>query len=298
MADSKRDRRDHAREVAREMREAERKRRLRNRIFLQGGVAVAILAIVAVVVLVIVSANAPAGPGPKNMASGGIQFVASGDGTTVKPVTNGGATDTATLSPNPVDTADGVVQVDTYIDWACPYCQAFEASYADQLEQLTAQGVISLEIHPVSILDNSYAPSRYASRAANVAACMANFDPDQFLDVQTQFYDNQPAEGTTGLDTTAILGLVSDAGVDNADVTSCIKNETYKNWVTASTDAVLANTALADPSTGRFGTPTVTVNGERLGDISTIIDAISAASATEKGGTASPTPTDSATATQ
>ncbi|MFT4124093.1 MAG: thioredoxin domain-containing protein [Microbacteriaceae bacterium] len=281
MAENKHDRREHAREIARQMREAERRRRLRGRIILQSSVGVVILAIVAVVVVVIVNSTASAGPGPKNMASGGIEFIAAGDGSTVQAVRNNGATDAATLTPTPLDTTDGVVQVVSYIDWACPVCQEFEASYSEELTSLVAAGTISLEVHPVAILDRSFNSSRYSSRAANAAACVANYDPDQFLDVQTQFYDNQPEEGTDGLDDDAIIALVSAGGVDDDSVTSCIEDETFKDWVTAATDAVTSDSDLADPDTGYFGTPTIVVNGERLSDASTVLDAISTAAASE-----------------
>ena len=73
------------REKARVTREAEAKRRRRNKWALQGGLVVGVLAVLAVVALVITRSLAPAGPGPLNLASDGI--VLSGDGTTVSAVT-------------------------------------------------------------------------------------------------------------------------------------------------------------------------------------------------------------------
>ncbi|MDM4761690.1 thioredoxin domain-containing protein [Galbitalea sp. SE-J8] len=291
---SKRARRDHAREVARELREKERKRKRRNRLFIQGGVVVGILAIVAVVVIVIVSVNAPAGPGPKNMANGGIEFTANADGTGVSAVTGPGTAAGATNSPvDYSNTTDGVVQVDTYIDWACPACQQFEQQFSADLASAVAAGQITLTVHPVAILDRSYG-TRYASRAANVAACVANYDPQKFLDVQSQFYENQPQEGSDGLDTAAILGLVKAGGVDDPDVTSCIHGESFKDWIRSTTDEVTGNQALwsvTQNGTG-FVTPTILVNGQLLQNQTTVMDAIASAAAAETG---TPAPTDTPT---
>jgi protein-disulfide isomerase len=291
MSDTKKARREHAREVAREMREKERKRRQRTRLVIQGGVVLGILAVVAVVVIVIVSVNAPAGPGPRTMATGAIVFGANADKTGVAVVEGEGSAEGASLAPVKYDTSDGVVQVDAYVDWACPMCKTFEESFGEQLRSLAASGAITLATHPVAILDHNYG-KRYSSRAANVAACVANYAPGSFLDVQKQFFDNQPEEGSDGLDTDAILDLVKAGGVDDADVTRCIRDESYKSWVRATTDAVTADKALANPETGGFGTPTVLVNGERLDNPGTLVETITAA-ATAEG---APAPVDQAPA--
>ena len=78
---TKNERRQHAREVARQRADAEKRRKRRNKWFLQGGLVLGVLAVAAVVVLVVTRSMAPAGPGPLNMASDGI--VLSGDGTTI-----------------------------------------------------------------------------------------------------------------------------------------------------------------------------------------------------------------------
>src|SRR5687768_16211323 len=84
-ADGKKARREHARELARQEREAEKRRRKRNKLFLQSGIIVAVLAVVAIVAVVIVTSTTSSAVNPKNMASNGILF--TGDGTTVSPVT-------------------------------------------------------------------------------------------------------------------------------------------------------------------------------------------------------------------
>src|SRR6202012_2922673 len=77
---TKNDRRAHAREEARLMREKAKRVERRRRFLIQGGIGVAIIAIIVIVVLVVVQNNAnnvvaasKAG-GPKNMLSDGILF--------------------------------------------------------------------------------------------------------------------------------------------------------------------------------------------------------------------------------
>ncbi|MCU1436948.1 MAG: hypothetical protein JWP66_35, partial [Naasia sp.] len=68
---SKNDRREAAREKARQLREEQKKRERRNRVLLGGGIGIGVLAIIAIVVFVIFTSIRPAGPGPANMASDG-----------------------------------------------------------------------------------------------------------------------------------------------------------------------------------------------------------------------------------
>ncbi|MEJ8283178.1 DsbA family protein [Curtobacterium citreum] len=273
---TKNERRQHAREVSRQRADAEKRRKRRNKWFLQGGIGLGIIAIAAIITLVVVNVNnAPAvsAAGPKNMATGAIQF--TGEGGEVTPVTTKAVTAKGTPSAVPTSNTDGAVAVTEYVDWACPVCKQFEAAYADQILDKVKSGDATLAIQPVSILDRSYQSSRYASRAANAAMCVANYAPDKFLDVQTQFFDNQPTEGTSGLTNAEIAKLVKAGGATGSNVSECLSTEQFKGWVTKSTKLVTADEALQ--GTQGFGTPTVVVNGKRLDNLSTVITAIDAA---------------------
>ncbi len=278
--ESKKSQRDKLRENARLAREAERKRRSRNRLFLQGGITLVVLAAALVAVVLIVNAThtvpvVSAGHSPKNMKAGGIVF--EGSGGVAKPVAASNTTASETPSPAGTDKTSGVPHVVTYIDWSCPVCKQFEATYASKLQSLAATGKITLEVHPVAILDRNFQSSEYSTRAANAAACVANFEPAKFLAVQSEFYDHQPAEGSNGLSNAQIIGLVKDAGADSPSVEACINSESYKNWVTAATDRVVSTTSLIDPSSGHFGTPTVFINGVRWTGTTDLLSDITAA---------------------
>jgi len=261
-ADSgKKARREHARELARQEREAAKKRQKRNRLFLQSGIIVAVLAAVAIVTVVIVNSTTTSAVNPKNMASNGILF--TGDGTDVSPVLTKAlkvgadpvATDTTTL--------DSTVNIVTYIDYACPICQSFETTNAEQINSWVASGDASLEIHPISILDRVSLGTKYSSRAANAAVCVANYDPDNYMAVNDALFAQQPEENTSGLDTAALKKLVADAGADGDAVASCIGSKTFGDWVTSATDRVTAGELASDTVTEFVGTPTVLVNGQQ-----------------------------------
>ena len=274
---TKNERRAHARDLARERAAAEKRRKRRNKWFLQGGIGLGIVAIAAIVAIVVVNvnnANTVSATGPKNMATGAIQFT-GGDGK-VTPVTTKAVTAKGTPSAVPTSNSDGAVAVTEYVDWACPVCKQFEAAYADQILDKVKSGDATLAIQPVSILDRSYQSSRYASRAANAAMCVANYAPDKFLDVQTQFFDNQPEEGTKGLTNAEIAKLVTAGGATGSNVSECLSSERFRGWVTKSTNAVLADPALQ--GTQGFGTPTVLVNGKKIATLTDVITEIDAAS--------------------
>lgn len=273
---TKNERRAHARDLARERAAAEKRRKRRNKWFLQGGIGLGIIAIAAIVAIVVVNvnnANTVSATGPKNMATGAIQFT-GGDGK-VTPVTTKAVTAKGTPSAVPTSNSDGAVAVTEYVDWACPVCKQFEAAYADQILDKVKSGDATLAIQPVSILDRSYQSSRYASRAANAAMCVANYAPDKFLDVQTQFFDNQPEEGTKGLTNAEIAKLVKAGGATGSNVSECLSSEQFKGWVTRSTSLVTSNPDLQ--GTQGFGTPTIVVNGKRVDTLTDVITEIDAA---------------------
>ena len=256
----KKARREHARELARVEREAAKRRQKRNRLFLQGGIVAIVLAVAAVVVVVIASSTSVSAVSPKNMASNGILF--TGDGTAVSPVATKALEPGADPVASDTSATDAAVNIVTYIDYACPICQTFESANSEQIAGWVAQGAATLEIHPISILDRVSLGTKYSSRAANAAVCVANYEPDQYLAVNDALFAGQPEENTSGLDTAALKTLVADAGADSDEVASCIGDKTFADWVTAATDRVTDGELASDTVTEFVGTPTVLVNGE------------------------------------
>ncbi|HEU4849048.1 MAG TPA: thioredoxin domain-containing protein [Terrimesophilobacter sp.] len=256
---NKNERRDAAREKARQLREEQRKKDRRNRFVLQGSLILVTLAIVAIVAIAIYSAIRPPAPGPLNMLSDGIKL-GEGFHATLTPALQPSEEPVPSASNEPAD----VLDIRVYVDYMCPVCGNFEKANADQIKQLVRDGAATLEIHPVAILDRLSMGTKYSSRASNAAACVANFSPNNFFDFSAILFQQQPEEGSAGLDDDTLVELAKEVGVSKfTNISSCIREQTFKDWVKASTDR-FTNNPIPDaaPQPDPKGTPTVVVNGQ------------------------------------
>jgi protein-disulfide isomerase len=251
---SKNDRREAAREKAKELRAAQRRKEIRNRVLLQGGIIVAVLAVVAVVAMIVVSSIRPPSNGPANMASDGIVI---GQGLVAQP------TEALDAGADPVPTAEdpAVAQIRVYVDYLCPFCGDFERANAEQIKSLLESGAATVEIHPIAILSGRSAGTQYSLRAANAAACVADTAPDSFWAFNSALFADQPAEGTPGLTDDELIALAETAGA--ADVADCIENQDFAGWVESATDRATSG-PLPNASIEKVTeTPTILVNERR-----------------------------------
>lgn len=258
---TKKQKQDQARESARLQREEQRARKRRQRWFIQGGVVLGMLAVVAIAALVVFNVTRPPSPGPLNMLSDGILI--SGNGTTTTAVTTTAIQPDSTPVPTDPTKQAGTVNIVMYVDYQCPFCQQFETTNAAQISQWVTAGVATVEIHPIAILDNSSGGTKYSTRSANAAACVANFDPDKYLAVNNALFTNQPAEGGSGLTDAELQKVVSDAGASGKDVASCISGQTFSSWVTSATKRALTGPLPNSDTATVQGTPTVIVDGKK-----------------------------------
>ncbi|WP_345801545.1 thioredoxin domain-containing protein [Microbacterium sp. AZCO] len=150
---------------------------------------------------------------------------------------------------------DGSNTLDTYIDFMCPICNQFEQAYGETIDGLVTDGSITLNIHPISILDRSSQGTQYSTRAANAAYCVAVSDEKAVQPFVKAMYANQPEEGSTGLTDQQILDIAKGVGV--TDIDSCVTGQTYSKYVTAMTEKTPVK-----PGASGIGTPTVLLNGE------------------------------------
>lgn len=146
---------------------------------------------------------------------------------------------------------EGEDVVSTYIDFMCPACNAFEQAYGQQLQDAAASDDITLEIHPIAILDHLSQGTNYSSRAAAAMYCVAENNSDKALEFLNTLFANQPAEGSTGLTDDQLKQIAEQVGADK--VASCIDDGTYLKYGAAQAKAHEIQ-----------GTPTVEVNGKRL----------------------------------
>lgn len=291
---SKNQRRDAAREKARVLREEQKKRERRNKAFLQAGIAVAVVAVIAIVALIIVQSVKPAGPGPKNMASDGVVF---GEGLKVvtTPAVAAGGSPVATKP----DQTGNVANIRVYLDYLCPYCGQFEATNADQMKSWVTSGAATVEVHPIALLEGKSLGTKYSMRAANAAACVANYSPSDFWTFNSAMFTAQPQEGTAGLSDDEIVKVVKDAGVGAmSKIEPCITDTTFKAWVNASTNRALTESIPNSDLKSISGTPTVLVNGKQYKGSLTDPKEFSSfviQAAGDTYSTSTPTPTPSAT---
>jgi protein-disulfide isomerase len=270
---TKNEKREHAREQARVFREQQQKKQRQRRLGIQAGVLVVVLAIVAVVVVVVVNNNHATNvkkakqvtAGPANMLSDGILLTGSGGKITavktaaVQPKAKPVATDLASYS--------GKANIVEYIDFQCPYCDQFETSNLANINKWVEAGKATVEIHPLSFLDGSSGTNRYSSRAANAAACVAAYDPNDFLSMVKTLYANQPAENTGGMPDDKLIGYVKSSlnasAATSSTIASCIAGEKYKSWVAASTARANIDVFGGTVDSSKISTPTVFVNGQQ-----------------------------------
>ncbi|MFC9983475.1 DsbA family protein [Microbacterium keratanolyticum] len=145
----------------------------------------------------------------------------------------------------------GKTEVDTFLDFMCPACNAFEQKHGAALQEAAANDDITLKVHPIAILDHLSQGTNYSSRAAGAMYCVAEEAPDAALDFLNLMFANQPQEGTTGLDDAAIAAIAKEAGAEAAS--TCITDGTYKK--------VGAQQAQAHEIRG---TPTVKIDGQEV----------------------------------
>ncbi|WP_194765143.1 DsbA family protein [Microbacterium sp. UFMG61] len=145
----------------------------------------------------------------------------------------------------------GEDEIDTFVDFMCPICGQFEDAYGEQLQTAAANDEITLNIHPISILNRYSTTGEYSSLSAGSMYCVAEEAPDAALDYFNLLFENQPAENTAGLSADELSALAEQAGAGAA--ADCIADGTYMKY----TESQAKEHEIS-------GTPTVEVNGDRI----------------------------------
>jgi protein-disulfide isomerase len=148
---------------------------------------------------------------------------------------------------------DGPVTVDVYEDFMCPICHQFEQQSGATLQQLVSAKKVTVRYHPIAILDDKSNGTRYSTRAAGAVAAAAG--EGKFLQYHQVLFDNQPAEGSDGLDAAKLIELGKTAGLGDT-FAAAVNDGRYDGWATKVTEE--------SSKRGVVGTPTVLVNGKQL----------------------------------
>ncbi len=199
------------------------------RILFQVGVAVVLIALIAVIGFNIASKKSD-----NDVASGA----------TPSAVTEDGAIR--------IGAADADVVVTVVEDFQCPACAQFESISGDTLSELVAENTIAVDYKPIGLLDRT-SSTNYSTRAANAGFCVADSNKDVWPSWHTAMFEQQPAEGGSGLSDDELISIAAAAGADSPEVERCITDGTYSGWIADQTRTVLDG--------GVKGTPTVSVNG-------------------------------------
>jgi protein-disulfide isomerase len=163
---------------------------------------------------------------------------------------------------------DDVPHISIFVDYACSACKGFEEVYHPLFRTWLESGTVTVGYHPISFQDRQSAGQRYATRAANSAACVANFAPDSFFDYNEILLASQPTPPeSVSLSNNELIALTelvvpSSAAADIAD---CVKSETFSPWVGEATRRASQTGPLPVKNSeipAVLGTPTVLVNGK------------------------------------
>ena len=149
----------------------------------------------------------------------------------------------------------GPVKVDIYEDFMCPVCGQFETGAATTIDQLVAANKVTVQYHPIAILDRA-SSTEYSTRSAAASAAAAQ--GGKFAEYHRVLFANQPAEGSAGLDNAKLIELGKSVGLTDAAFADAVNDGTYQAWATKVTDTASAR--------GVTGTPTVLVGGKALED--------------------------------
>jgi protein-disulfide isomerase len=258
---TKNQKRQEARDKARTLREAHSKKSKRNKVLIQSSLAVSILAVIAVIAIFIVSSLRPPGPGPANMQSDGIKI---GAGFVAVSTPALAAEEVPTPSEaNP----EGIPAIDIFIDYSCPACAQFESLYGPLFRTWLENGTATVEYHPLAFRDAQTAGTRYATRAGNSVACVAEHSPNTFFQYSEILLASQPVPPAKfELTDVEMVQLVELSRAENIDaIEQCIKDETFANWVSAATARAMSTGPLPVRNSEIplvMGTPTVLVNGK------------------------------------
>ena len=253
------DARAAAKERARELRTLHREQERRRRLIVQLSVLGGAVVVIGIVALTILSMNQPAARGPLNMASDGIKI-----GADLEVVRTPGLRPSATPmppEPNPVD----VVDIRLYVDYLCANCGTFSLNNAEQLRTWVSSGAATLQVHPIALLTTKSAGTQYSLRAANAAACVAEYSPDHFFDFHESLFIGQPEEGSEGLSDEELIKRARGAGVTNmSKVSTCIEKQRFSSWVREATVRALNGPIPGADIDAITTAPTVIVNGKKF----------------------------------
>src|SRR5690606_35380836 len=127
----------------------------------------------------------------------------------------------------PVGSPDAPVTVSVYFDYMCPACGRFEEANSAELDRMVEEAEALVELRPISFLDRTSQGTEFSTRAANALATVTAESPQHAWAFHQAMFENQPQEGTGGLNDARIAEIAQDAGVPE-EVTDLFEDRTYE----------------------------------------------------------------------
>ncbi len=223
--------------------------------------AVILVAVAALlVVVVVVIGSVVVRKSHMNVISGIATAAGAGSGTSPA-----GLTATGTVR---VGNSNAKVIVRVVADLQCPACKQFEKSNAKTLEDAAENGMAIIDYDVISFLDRA-SSTQYSSRAANASYCVAGQDHSKYQGWFAAMFEQQPAEGGSGLPDGKLIEIAKNAGYTDPSVAQCITDRKYDTYLRDKTERVLDSDVNA--------TPTVFVNGRKLDSSQLLSNGLAAA---------------------
>ncbi|WP_029290732.1 thioredoxin domain-containing protein [Cellulomonas sp. HZM] len=227
---TKAQRRDDAREKARQMRIEQERKAKRTRIVAISALAVALVALVGVGAYIFKQ------DADNKATYANVMFAGGSSDAVIPALADTKAPSTASGAYIPVS-KDGVgkaaasgVTLSIYYDLQCPICAQFDSINAADLDALAAEDGVTIKYFPVSFLDQQSLGTHYSMRAANAAAIVADKDSANYPKFLTALFAQQPAENTNGLTDDKIAEIAQGVGVPSSvtDTFTDTVDGTYK----------------------------------------------------------------------
>lgn len=123
------------------------------------------------------------------------------------------------------------IRVQLLFDPMCPGCGIVDREIHEDLMQLVKDGEITLQLTPLSFLDDA-SSDLYSTRASNAIATVGNDSPEHFYPFINAIFKDQPEEGASYVPVTDedLAKLAEDVGVSSA-VAATFKDAKYSDWI-------------------------------------------------------------------
>jgi protein-disulfide isomerase len=175
-----------------------------------------------------------------------------------------------TVTPAALPNADGLslgdpnapVTIDVFEDFQCSACMRFTQNIEPLvIQNLVATGQARYVFHNYPFLDGNGAGSNGESdQAASAAMCAS--EQDKFWEMHSILYANWNGENRGAFSTRRLQAMAESIGLDMDAFNSCFSSKEYEADIQADFDL--------GRQMGVSGTPTVFVNGQRVGGANTI----------------------------